>query len=116
MTTCTIKHVLFKHEFLLPYLPQVPSSYVSLQHLIAEEVKVCQQKEIPPVLNQKEFASLADKIPEGDISDPEELSLGRSCDPLLMKSLSTSFPHSLVHSPTFSVRNSTIEGQKKLHA
>jgi len=49
---------------------------VALQKLIAEEVKVCQMKGIPPVLNQKEFAALADLIPESDISDPEELSLG----------------------------------------
>lgn len=62
------------------FLLQVPSSYVSLQQVIAEEVRTCQEKEIPPVLNQKEFATLADRIPESDISDPEELSLGRSCD------------------------------------
>lgn len=57
-------------------LPQVPASYVALQRLIASEVKICQTKEIPPVLNQKEFAALADFIPDSDISDPEELSLG----------------------------------------
>ncbi len=66
-------------SYIHPSLPQVPSSYVSLQQVIAEEVKECQQKEIPPVLNQREFAALADKIPESDISDPEELSLGKSC-------------------------------------
>ena len=55
---------------------QVPASYVALQRLIAEEVRVCQVKGIPPVLNQKEFAALSDFIPDSDISDPEELSLG----------------------------------------
>ena len=55
---------------------QVPASYVSLQKLIAEKVEACAEREIPPVLNQKEFAALADKIPESDILDPEELSLG----------------------------------------
>lgn len=54
---------------------QVPASYVSLQKLIAEKVEACAEREIPPVLNQKEFAALADKIPESDILDPEELSL-----------------------------------------
>ena len=28
------------------------------------------------MLSQKEFAALADRIPDSDISDPEELSLG----------------------------------------
>ena len=55
---------------------QVPASYVALQKLIAEKVQECLEKEIPPVLNQKEFAALADKIPDSDIADPEELSLG----------------------------------------
>ena len=56
---------------------QVPSSYVALQQKVAEEVIRCREKEIPPVLNQKEFAALADSIDDGDINDPEELSLGR---------------------------------------
>ena len=55
---------------------QVPASYINLQRLIAEEVRSCQQKETPPVLSQKEFAALADRMPDSDISDPEELSLG----------------------------------------
>ena len=36
----------------------------------------CREKEVPPVLNQKEFAALAESIEDGDINDPEELSLG----------------------------------------
>ena len=41
----------------------------------------CREKEVPPVLNQKEFAALAESIEDGDINDPEELSLGRDgCD------------------------------------
>ena len=55
----------------------VPASYVALQKAIAEEVRDCQLKETPPVLNQKEFAALADSIPDSDIIDPEELSVGR---------------------------------------
>jgi leucine-rich repeat kinase 1 len=54
---------------------QVPASYINLQRLIAEEVRSCQEKGIPPVLSQKEFAALADRMPDSDISDPEELSL-----------------------------------------
>ena len=38
----------------------------------------CREKEVPPVLNQKEFAALAESIEDGDINDPEELSLGNS--------------------------------------
>ena len=67
----------------LPLLPQVPASYVALQRIISEEVKNCQAKDIPPVLNQKEFAALAERIPNNDIVDstrdlvdPEELSVG----------------------------------------
>ena len=33
-------------------------------------------KEDPPVLNQKEFAALAESLDDNDIADPEELSLG----------------------------------------
>ena len=55
---------------------QVPSSYVALQQKVAEEVMRCREKEVPPVLNQKEFAALAESIEDGDINDPEELSLG----------------------------------------
>ena len=36
----------------------------------------CREKEVPPVLNQKEFAALAESIEDGDINDPEEISLG----------------------------------------
>ena len=54
----------------------VQNIYYTTSGLIASEVKICQTKEIPPVLNQKEFAALADFIPDSDISDPEELSLG----------------------------------------
>jgi hypothetical protein len=57
--------------------PQVPSSYVALQQKVAEEVMRCREKEVPPVLNQKEFAALAESIEDGDINDPEELSLGK---------------------------------------
>lgn len=57
---------------------QVPSSYVALQKKVAEEVSRCREKEIPPVLNQKEFAALAESIENNDITDPEELSLGES--------------------------------------
>ena len=56
---------------------QVPSSYVALQQKVAEEVMRCREKEVPPVLNQKEFAALAESIEDGDINDPEELSLGK---------------------------------------
>ena len=56
---------------------QVPSSYVALQQKVSEEVIRCREKEVPPVLNQKEFAALAESIEDGDINDPEELSLGR---------------------------------------
>jgi hypothetical protein len=56
---------------------QVPSSYVALQKRVSEEVQRCREKEIPPVLNQKEFASLAESIENNDITDPEELSLGK---------------------------------------
>lgn len=55
---------------------QVPSSYVALQQRVSEEVIRCREKEVPPVLNQKEFAALAESIEDGDINDPEELSLG----------------------------------------
>ena len=58
------------------HLLQVPASYVHLQKLISEEVHRCQKRGAPPVLSQKEFAALADHIPDSDISDPEELSLG----------------------------------------
>lgn len=58
----------------------MPASYINLQKLITEEVRSCQQKGIPPVLSQKEFASLTDRIPESDIADPEELSLGTCGD------------------------------------
>lgn len=49
---------------------------MALQKKVSEEVMRCQEKEIPPVLNQKEFAALAESIENNDISDPEELSLG----------------------------------------
>ena len=46
-------------------------------------MKNCQAKEIPPVLNQKEFVALAERIPNNDmvdpnrdLIDPEELSVG----------------------------------------
>ena len=55
---------------------QVPASYIGLQREISEEVRVCQEKGIPPVLSQKEFAALTDRMADSDISDPEELSLG----------------------------------------
>ena len=45
---------------------------------MAEEVIRCREKEVPPVLNQKEFAALAESIEDGDINDPEELSLGNT--------------------------------------
>ena len=54
----------------------MPASYISLQKVISDEVRVCHEKGIPPVLSQTEFASLADRMPDSDISDPEELSLG----------------------------------------
>ncbi len=37
---------------------------------------LCREKEIPPVLNQMEFSSLAQTLDDNDIADPEELSLG----------------------------------------
>lgn len=43
----------------------------------------CREKEVPPVLNQKEFAALAEAIEDGDINDPEELSLGWPFAPFL---------------------------------
>ena len=66
----------FLHEFIF-FHAQVPSSYVALQQKVAEEVMRCREKEVPPVLNQKEFATLAESIEDGDINDPEELSLGK---------------------------------------
>lgn len=54
----------------------MPSSYVALQKKISEEVDRYREKEIPPVLNQKEFSALAESLGDNDISDPEELSLG----------------------------------------
>ena len=66
-----------------PPPPQVPASYINLQRLIAEEVRSCQEKGVPPVLSQKEFAALADRMPDSDISDPEELSLGEDLPPFL---------------------------------
>ena len=69
---------MFLHEFILCFFHvQVPSSYVALQQKVAEEVMRCREKEVPPVLNQKEFAALAESIEDGDINDPEELSLGK---------------------------------------
>ena len=53
---------------------QVPASYIQLQNLIEEESKRLREIEQPPVLNQKEFAALAEKT--NDITDPEELTLG----------------------------------------
>ena len=50
---------------------------MALQKKVSEEVHHCRDKEIPPVLNQKEFASLAESIENNDITDPEELSLGK---------------------------------------
>lgn len=49
---------------------------MALQKKVSEEVMRCREKEIPPVLNQKEFAVLAESIENNDITDPEELSLG----------------------------------------
>ena len=49
---------------------------MALQGKVLEEVIRCREKEVPPVLNQKEFAALAESIEDGDINDPEELSLG----------------------------------------
>ena len=49
---------------------------MALQKEVAEEVKNCLFKDIPPVLNQKEFTALAERIPKSDICDPEEVSLG----------------------------------------
>ena len=57
---------------------QVPSSYIDLQTLIAEEARRCREQDVPPVLNQREFAQIAEKT--GDINDPEELSLGESSE------------------------------------
>ena len=54
----------------------MPSSYVALQKKISEEVVAYREKEDPPVLNQKEFATLAESLDDNDIADPEELSLG----------------------------------------
>ena len=64
-----------------PHLsPKVPASYIELQKKIAEEVLKCTREQRPPVLNQKEFAALAKTIPNSDLLDPEELSLGvRAC-------------------------------------
>ena len=55
---------------------KVPASYIKLQEKIAQEVEKCARDQKPPVLNQKEFAALAKSIPNCDIVDPEELSLG----------------------------------------
>lgn len=60
--------------FRLFFLLQVPSSYIDLQKLVEADAKRCHEVEKPPVLSQKEFAALAGDT--GDITDPEELTLG----------------------------------------
>ena len=82
--------------------PQVPASYINLQRLISEEVRSCHEKGIPPVLSQKEFAALADRMPDSDISDPEELSLGEKTCPPFLSSLSSVFNISLLLALMFS--------------
>jgi leucine-rich repeat kinase 1 len=59
------------HEYVIGM--QVPASYILLQNMIEDEAKKLKDSEHPPVLNQKEFAALAEKT--NDIADPEELTL-----------------------------------------
>ena len=58
------------------HLSQVPASYIGLHKEIGEEVARRQQEGLPPVLTQEEFTKLTDRIPENDILDNEDLSLG----------------------------------------
>jgi len=57
---------------------QVPSSYVSLQQAVLNEVERLRKEDQPPVLNEEEFAALARSDPKSDIHDAEELQLGES--------------------------------------
>lgn len=50
---------------------------MALQKVIADEVQKCNSEKRPPILNQEAFASLASSIPNSDIVDPEDLSIGR---------------------------------------
>ncbi len=68
---------MFSKEMTICMCVKVPSSYVALQKRVSEEVLRCREKEIPPVLSQKEFAALAESTENNDILDPEELSLGK---------------------------------------
>lgn len=52
-----------------------------LQNFVEEEARRLKEVGQPPVLNQKEFATLAEKTE--DITDPEELTLGESVSVLL---------------------------------
>ena len=54
----------------------MPRSYCVLQNFVEEEARRLKEVGQPPVLNQKEFATLAEKTE--DITDPEELTLGES--------------------------------------
>ena len=47
-----------------------------LQEVISEEVFQYWTNNQPAILNQKEFAALAQRIPNNDILDLEELSVG----------------------------------------
>ena len=55
---------------------QVPLSYLRFQEVISEEVIQYRTNGQPAILNQKEFAALAQRIPNNDILDLEELSVG----------------------------------------
>ena len=55
---------------------QVPQSYIAFQEVISAEVGVYRTNGQPAILNQREFAALANKIPNNDILDLEELSVG----------------------------------------
>lgn len=55
---------------------QVPSSYVSLQQAVQNECERLRKLELPPVLDEEEFAALAKSDPKSDIHDAEELQLG----------------------------------------
>ncbi len=98
----------FCNPYNLPHtlycLLQVPSSYVALQKKVSEEVMRCREKETPPVLNQMEFSRLAQTLDDNDITDPEELSLGRvvyHCK-LLLFPLSSPLSPTLPFFPTLS--------------
>ena len=60
----------------------MPLTYLVFQDVISEEVAKCRANAQPAILNQREFAALAKKIPNNDILDQEELSVGKQYLPL----------------------------------